>query len=510
MPDTNLFLLRFSGEIGIKARRTRHRFTRQIADSIEDALASAGVSFELERQWSRLFVATEDPEAGAVLRRVFGLQSLSPAIVRPWVDLDDIVAHGVEFFASAVAGRRFAVRARRTSGHPQPPFDSPAIERALGAALLSSAAGVDLDDPEVTAGVEVHADRVYFFADKIAGAGGLPMGIEGRALALVSGGFDSAVAAWEIWKRGVGLDFVFFNLGGRVHEQGVVRVVERLARDWAYGDWPRLYSVDLRPQVETLQEKVKPRYWQLALKALMYQAADLLAADLELPALVTGEVIGQVSSQTLPNLLALDSTAGRPVLRPLLTWNKEQIVAAARTIGTYELSAVVPEFCALAARHAMTKAKADAFARSVATLDPAATARAVAGRTVREPRLPQVLPQTPGGIAADEMPTGATIVDLRSAADYHAWHWPGALNLEYFHALKVYRSVEPRSVYVLYCEVGLKSAHLAELMRAEGFDVRHVPAGVPALRRAAKARLPRARPVARARKAARSSARPSG
>ena len=175
------------------------------------------------------------------------------------------------------------------------------------------------------------------------------------------------------------------------------------------------------------------------------------------------------------------------MLRPLLTWNKEDIVAAARFIGTYELSATVPEFCALAARHAMTKGKPKAFAHSVATLDGEAIARAVAARQVTEPRLPQASPAVAGAIEVAQMRPGSTVVDLRQVAEYKAWHWPGALNLEYFKALRAYRSFDAEKRYVLYCEVGLKSAHLAELMQAEGLSAEHVPAGAPALRRAQEA-----------------------
>jgi len=488
MAETNIYLLRFSGEVGTKARKTRQRFTDRLVTAIEDGLTTAGIEHRVDRRWSRLFVHAEDPRSEPILRRMFGVQSLSPAVLRRWQDLDDIVAQGAEFFAPEVAGKKFAVRARRTSGHPRLPFDSPDIERALGAALIDGAAGVDLKHPEVTAGVEVHAREVYLYARHVSAPGGLPMGVEGRALALISGGFDSAVAAWEAWKRGVALDFVFFNLGGREHERGVMEVTERLTCDWAYGDWPQLYSVDLRPTVERIQAAVKPRYWQLALKGAMYRAASALAEELGLPALVTGEALGQVSSQTLPNLALLDGVVETPVLRPLVTWNKEQIVATARAIGTYELSATVPEFCALEANQAMTRGKKEPFERELAALDAAALARAVAERTVHEPRLPEGGRDTPGGLTVDELPPEATFVDLRNPRDYQAWHWPGALNLEYFKALKAYPSVDRTKTYVLYCEVGLKSAHLAELMRAEGVEAHHVPAGVSALRRAERAR----------------------
>ena len=427
--------------------------------------------------------AHELERAEGVLQRLFGVQSLSPATKCRWKDLDDIVAQGREFFAPEVADKRFAVRARRTTGHPKLPFASPDIERALGSALIEGAAGVDLDNPEVTAGVEVHTREVYFYARNLSGPGGLPMGVEGRALSLISGGFDSAVASWEVWKRGVGLDFVFFNLGGAEHERGATAVLEKLTRDWAYGDWPRLYTIDLRPQVEQLQAEVAPRYWQLALKALMYKAAAALAVELRRPALVTGEAIGQVSSQTLPNLVLLDGVVDVPVFRPLLTWNKEQIVAAARSIGSYDLSATVPEFCALAANHAMTRGKQRKFEEMLELLANMDWQQAVAERSVSEPRMPATVPTSPGALSVDALPEGATFVDLRKPDDFAAWHWPEALNLEYFKALKVYGSVDPSQTYVLYCEVGLKSAHLAELLRAEGVEAFHVPAGVSALRR---------------------------
>ncbi len=485
MTEDQLFLLRFSGDVCTKARLTRHRFTDQIVEAVEDALAANGHACSVERIWSRLFVTSDGVDAGAVLQRVFGLRSVSPVGRYPWSTLDDIVAAGVAHFASAVAGRRFAVRARRTTGHPRLPFDSPAIERALGAELLVGAAGVDLDHPEVTAGVEVHAKEVYLYSGKLDGPAGLPIGVEGRALALISGGFDSAVACWETWKRGVALDFVFFNLGGAAHERGAVRVAERLARDWAYGDWPRLHAIELRPLLEQLKLDVKPRYWQLALKALMLLTADRLAAELRLPALVTGEAIGQVSSQTLPNLALLDRLIERLVLRPLLTANKDDIVALARRIGTYELSADVPEFCSLAAQHAATKGHGGELAAAVATFDRDWIASAVARRQVHEPRMPRVTHDVAGGVDPAAIPPGATVIDLRAGGDYREWHWPGALNLEYLQALRAYRSLDRSLDFVLYCEVGLKSAHLAELMQEAGLCAHHVPRGASALRRAA-------------------------
>ena len=146
------------------------------------------------------------------------------------------MATGVEFFGEAVRGRSFAVRASRRGERERIGFDSTRVESALGRALLDAGAGrVNLSEPEVTAHVELEPGSAHLFLDKVRGHGGLPIGVEGRAMALVSGGFDSAVASWLMLKRGVQLDYVFCNLGGAAHRLGVLKVMKALAERWSYG-----------------------------------------------------------------------------------------------------------------------------------------------------------------------------------------------------------------------------------------------------------------------------------
>ena len=177
----HLFILRHSGDFYTKARKTRLRFQMRLAKNVEDALASHGIPYRLEKTWSRFYLETPDVRATEVLTRVFGLQSVSLVEPRPWAVLDDIVAHGVDVFAESVRGRTFAVRASRRGGVERIPFDSLDVERALGRALLDAGAGrVHLDDPEVTAWVEVEPGKAHFFREKARGWGGLPIGVEGR------------------------------------------------------------------------------------------------------------------------------------------------------------------------------------------------------------------------------------------------------------------------------------------------------------------------------------------
>jgi len=484
-----LYLIRLSGEITTKAPQTRIRFTKRLVRNLRDGLDRAGIEASIDRRWSRIYVDAASPLAREVIGRTFGIQSYSPVERRSWQSLDDVVSTGHELFREAVAGKRFAVRARRSGNRKQIPFRSKDVERELGAALLAAADSVDLSHPEVTASIEIHERRAYYFLEKVLGPSGLPLGTEGRALSLVSGGFDSAVASWMMLRRGVSLDYVFFNLGGSVHELGVLRVMKVLAEQWSHGDRARLYSVDFRPIVEALQSGVTKRYWQVVLKRLMMRAAESLARKLHDNALVTGEAIGQVSSQTPQNLAAISAPIERPILRPLLGFNKEEIIDRCREIGTYELSSAVDEYCAILPKRPATKAAITTVDAEEVKVDPAILEEAVAARTVHDLR--EVDPATLGtdalGLAqagtGGAIPEGALLLDLRSRAAYDAWHPPEALHRDFFHALKHFDELDRDETYVLYCEVGLKSAHLAELMQQAGYRAFHLPGGVKDLLR---------------------------
>jgi tRNA uracil 4-sulfurtransferase len=479
-PARRIYLLRFSGEVTIKAPRTRARFAKRLAANLSDGLAAAGIEATLEREWSRIFVHADEPvpgAAGEVIARTFGLQSYSPAERRPWRDLADVVAAGVEVFGDAVEGRSFAVRARRSGDRGEIPLRSKQVEIELGSALLERARRVDLSNPEVTARIELHAGHAYLFRDKLAAPAGLPLGTESRALSLVSGGFDSAVASWMMLRRGVALDYVFFNLGGTAHEIGVLRVMKVIAAHWSHGDRPKLHQIDFRPLVLEIQRKVKPHYWQVVLKRLMLSAAERLSTQVRGSALVTGEAIGQVSSQTPQNLAAISRPIEIPILRPLLGFNKEEIIDRSKVIGTYELSSAVDEYCAILPKRPATKATARAVDEQVAEIDPELLDRLVAER-----RIIDLFALDPAVLGSDELeidsvPEDARLVDLRSRSAFDAWHATGAEHMDFFDALKGHRHLDKADLWVFYCEVGLKSAHLAEAMQAGGFRAFHVAGG---------------------------------
>jgi thiamine biosynthesis protein ThiI len=486
--DRTVVLLRFSGELATKAKPTRSRFEARLLRNLRDALRSAGVSAPLSRTRNRVLVETRDASATEALARVFGVQSLAVATVHPAEKLDDLVRAGYEAFRDAVAGKRFAVRVRRVGDRARIALEAGAIERALGAMLLPHAARVDLDDPEVVAGIEVHAGHAYLCVEEIRGPAGLPLGIEGGAIALLSGGFDSAVAAWQMLRRGVRLDYLFFNLGGRVHEHGALRVAKVLAERWSYGDFPHLHAIDFAPVAAEIRAKTKTRYWQIIRKRQLLRAAEAIVAQRHADALVTGDAVGQVSSQTLSNLATISAATQVPILRPLVGANKDEIIRLAERIGTARISAVVEEYCAMAATRPATSSRDGIVAAEEANLDPALLERAIAGRSVFDLRSLDVESRGIPELETSAIPDDAVVIDLRSRDAFEAWHWPGALHLDFERALAASRSVARDRRYVLYCEFGLKSAHLAESMRRDGYDASNLRGGLAALVALARAK----------------------
>ncbi len=477
-----MILLRFSGDISTKSRVTWSRMVDRMLGNVRDALAAEGVRGKVHRTRNRIYVDADGPEATAVLTRVFGIQSVSPVEARFPEDLDRILAEGAALFRERVAGRRFAVRSRRVGAKQEGALRSSVVERELGTALLPGAAGVDLGNPEVTVHVELCEGEAYLFAERIPGPGGLPLGVEGRAVALVSGGFDSAVAAWHVMKRGVHLDHVFCNLGGVTHELGTLRVMKVVADRWSYGDQPLFHAIDFAPLLDEIRARCEQRYWQVLLKRLMLRAADRVAAERRCSAIITGEAIGQVSSQTLSNLNVISQAARNTVLRPLATYNKEDIIAESKLIGTHDLSKVVGEYCAIVPRKPATHSSLTVIQREEEKMDLGLLDTALAGRRVIDLRDLSLDAMSAPELDTTEIPPDAHVIDLRAKPAYAEWHWPEAVRLDFAEALRVVPSLDRSRAYVLYCEFGLMSAHLAELMQREGLRAHHVRGGIRAVR----------------------------
>jgi tRNA uracil 4-sulfurtransferase len=244
--------------------------------------------------------------------------------------------------------------------------------------------------------------------------------------------------------------------------------------------------VDFADVLRDLREKTRDSYWQVVLKRLMYRAAEMVAREQGAEAVITGEAVGQVSSQTLTNLRAIEEIATLPVLRPLIGFDKEEIIARARQIGTAALSEQVREYCAIAPGRPVTAASVARVDAEEKRLDLTVLEKAVAARRRLDLRA-----LTPSDLAApylfvDTVPENATVIDCRPAAQFRAWHLKGARHMEEWELLRDFRRFDREPTYVLYCAHGIQTAYLAERMQRHGYEAYSFRGGLRGVMKYAK------------------------
>jgi thiamine biosynthesis protein ThiI len=377
-----VILCRF-GEIFLKGAN-RGRFQRALIDNVRRAvkpLAEAKVTAPHGRVLVRVPDAAVE-EACERLLRVFGLVSLSPArAVAPELPL--ILDTALEVAQAALSRRKFAtfkVEARRSD--KRFPLTSYELARDAGARIaVATGMGVNLTRPELTVGIEVATDAAHVFGEVRPGPGGLPVAASGRALLLLSGGIDSPVAGWLAAKRGLALDALYFHSPPFIGEKSRDKVVT-LARQ--LGQWGALRNLYVAPFTDVqkqLREVGPPQLAVVLYRRMMLRVADLLADRLNASAVVTGENLGQVASQTLTNMTVIGQAARRMILRPLVTFDKTETIAIARRIGTFDTSSLPYDDCCslFVPSHPATAARLVDAERVEQRLDVAALAAACAG-----------------------------------------------------------------------------------------------------------------------------------
>lgn len=363
-PGADTVLVRY-GELNTKSRSVSARMVDRLVAHLDSLLADRGLPGEIRTEPGRVFVKTESERVEDVARAAadtFGVVSASPVLpVDP--DRDAIETALVETAAACYDGGTYAVDARRAfDDHP---FTSEDVEVFGGNAVAAGAAAdveprVDLDDPDLTVGVEVRREDAFVYVDRVAGPGGLPLGTQAPVVALISGGIDSPVAAHEIMSRGSPVVPVYLDLGaygGVDHRTRALETVRRLSRYAPDEDWT-LYEVPTGETVDRLVETLD-RGRMLAFRRYMFQVATHVAREHDACGIVTGESLGQKSSQTSRNLTVTSAATDLPVHRPLLTWDKTEITERAREIGTFRESSIPAGCNRIAPDHPETNGSLD-------------------------------------------------------------------------------------------------------------------------------------------------------
>ncbi|MEZ0248938.1 MAG: tRNA uracil 4-sulfurtransferase ThiI [Thermoproteus sp.] len=460
-------LIRYA-EPAIKRGRTREEMEALLVRSIREAALKCGrLKFRLEP--GRIYVYSDDDICTArAASRVFGVRSASPAYELDFSDLDDLANKIAEIWRGQVVGRTFAVRPHRVGVHN---FTSRDVAARIGELLVKSGGKVDLEDPQVEVFVEVRENKAYTYRDLYEGPGGLPLGSEGKVLALVSGGIDSPVAAWYIMRRGAYADVFYCNLGGSLTEAAALRVIDRLL-EWSYGYDAKVLVADCAPIADSIRRFVDHHLWSIAFKRALYRLAERAARLVRAEALVTGESLGQVSSQTLQALAAVELGVDMPVFRPLIGLDKEEIVKMAQKIGTYELSVSVPEYCGIFSKEPRRWASRQEVEYIDLYVYDAVEEAYRSIKTIKKSELKSALMQvgrTAEGLVIHEVPEGAVLVDLRDQKDYAKWHLPGAIRIDLDRVFDFVEREGRDKTYVFYCYEGALSADVAERLRKSGY-----------------------------------------
>jgi tRNA uracil 4-sulfurtransferase len=356
-------------EIALKGKN-RPWFVARLVRNLREATSDLGVR-DVRALMGRIeIVLGPEPKWDLVrdrLSKVFGVANFARAGRAP-LDVDAIAAEILRDLDPADP-RSFRVSARRAD--KRFPLTSPQIEREVGGRIKEARRWlVDLDDPALTIHVEALSNEAFYFFGKDRGAGGLPVGASGRVACLLSGGIDSPVAAWRMMRRGCRVLFVHFHsypILSRASQEKV-RELSRLLTQYQYHS--RLFLVAFGEIQQQVVLAVAPPLRVVVYRRLMMRIAEAIARQHRALALVTGEVVGQVASQTIENLTTIDEVATLPVLRPVIGMDKDEITAAAERLGTYPISIIPDQDCCtlFTPRHPATKARRTDVLRAEETL----------------------------------------------------------------------------------------------------------------------------------------------
>ncbi len=374
------------GEIFLKSEPVKRRFISIMTGNISLALDAEGLSHRIETPRGRILIFGDEPRrVAAVAARTFGVVDVSVCTVTN-ADIDGIAAAAVEHAERRLRpGMSFAVRARRSGVEG---FNSQKLAAAVGSAVLDRIpeATVDLTAPDYEVFVEAREFGGLVYDEKIGGPGGLPYGTQGEVMGLLSEGIDSPVASWLMMRRGCLMVHVNMHggrFGGADSGKNVLQNHARLSR-WVPGHSLELLVVDMEPFFETITALKEPRYRCILCKRFMLRVASILAKERGAYALVNGDNLGQVASQTLANMTVIAPAASVPVLRPLIGFDKEEVVERARAIGTFEAHPGSIG-CTVAPRYPSTAAPAETIAQIEEAIDAVGLAARAAG-TVRRYR----------------------------------------------------------------------------------------------------------------------------
>lgn len=475
------FIVKLFPEIMMKSKPVRKRFSKMLQGNIRNVLARHDEDIKVILEWDKIVVRSENdsPENKAAvihyLKSTPGIAHFLEVNETIFTDIHDIYEQVKDRFGESLAGKTFCVRAKRVGTHD---FGSNEVERYVGGGLnqYTDALSVKLKNPDVTVNLEINENKLFMVDQRHKGLGGFPLGTQESVLSLISGGFDSGVSSYQLLKRGSRVHYCFFNLGGAAHEIGVKQVAYHLWERFGASHRVKFVSVPFEPVVAEILEKVDNGQMGVVLKRMMMRAAAKVAHKLEIEGLVTGEALGQVSSQTLRNLSVIDQVTDTLILRPLVATDKQDIIDCAREIGTAEISETIPEYCGVISQRPTVKAvlakiqkEEDNFDMSLIdkVVDESAILDIKDIASAAKEQVKEV--ESVSAFAVNEI-----ILDIRSPEEHDekplAIDGIEVAHMPFFKLSSKFESLDQNKTYLLYCDRGVMSQLQALYLKEAGFD----------------------------------------
>lgn len=473
------FIIKLFPEITIKSQSVRIRFIKILTSNIRNVLNTLGDEITVVRNWDNIVVVSKDESKSEAvcdaLTRIPGIHHFLQVEEHPYTDLHNIFEQTFAAFKHLVENKTFCVRAKRRGKHS---FTSNEVERYVGGGFNQhvESAKVKLTRPDVTINLEIEDDKLILVNARYEGIGGFPIGTQEDVLSLISGGYDSGVSSYMLMRRGSRVHYCFFNLGGSAHEIGVKQVAHYLWNRFGRSHKVHFVAVDFEPVVAEILEKVDDGQMGVVLKRMMVRAASRVAERYGVQAIVTGEALGQVSSQTLTNLRLIDNATDTLILRPLITHDKENIINIARQIGTEDFARTMPEFCGVISKSPTVKAvkakiEAEEEKFDFSILDNVVeNAKNMDIRRIAEETVQQVTEVE----MVSEFGANDVILDIRSPEEQETSPLKidgiDVKELPFYKLSTQFGDLDKAKTYLLYCDRGMMSRLQALYLREQGFE----------------------------------------
>lgn len=371
--DYKAFMIKYA-EIGTKGKN-RYVFEDVLCSRINEHIEKLG-EFVIRKEFGRIYIeACSDYDYEDVvgeLQKVFGIVGICPIVVEDNVGFDSIRDKSIEYMQNRYGNKELSFKVYTRRADKSFPMQSMEVNSEVGHYILEQFPEykVDVHNPDVMLTIEIR-DKIYIYSEIIKGAGGLPVGTNGKAMLLLSGGIDSPVAGYMISKRGVELEAVYFNAPPYTSERAKQKVIDLARIVSGYSGPIKLHIVNFTDIQLAIYEKCPHDELTIIMRRYMMRIAEHIANNNGCQALITGESIGQVASQTMQSLYCTNEVCSIPVFRPCIGMDKQDIIDISEKINTYETSILPYEDCCtiFVAKHPVTKPNLDIIKRSETKLD---------------------------------------------------------------------------------------------------------------------------------------------